>query len=51
MTYPSPEWHTIDLFALGLASAAFFALWSLRWNVLWIVGGSALAGFIYQGIF
>ena len=51
MTYPSPEWSSIDLFALALAGAAFIALWRFRWNVLWIVGGSAIAGLLYRGVF
>ena len=48
MTFPVPELNSVDWFALGLAVAGFVALWRYRVNVLWIVGGSALAGLIYQ---
>jgi chromate transporter len=51
MTYPLPRWDSLDAFALVLAGAAFFALWRYRWNVLWIIAGSALAGFVYRGLF
>ncbi len=47
-TVPSPQVSSIDAFGLLLAAAAFFVLWRLRWNVLWVVGGCAAAGLLYQ---
>ena len=39
---------SIDLFAVILAAVAFVGLWRYKWNVLWIVGGSAVSGLIYR---
>ena len=50
LTFPRPELGSIDLFASALAVVAFFALWRLKVNVLWVVGGSALAGLLYVGL-
>ena len=48
MTFPVPGLASLDVFAALLALAAFIALWRWRWNVLWVVGGSALAGLLYE---
>ncbi|HWC13887.1 MAG TPA: chromate efflux transporter [Actinomycetota bacterium] len=48
MTYPRPEWNTVDLFLTGLAVAGFVALWRLRLNVLWVVGASAAFGLVWR---
>jgi chromate transporter len=48
MTYPLPQWSSLDLFAGLVALVAFVALWRLRANVLWIIAGSALAGLAYR---
>jgi chromate transporter len=47
-TFPVPALDSIDLIALAIAVGAFVALWRFRVNVLWVVGGSALAGVVYQ---
>ncbi len=48
MTYPSPDLASIDLFAAALATVAFVGIFRYKWNVLWIVSGSALAGLAWQ---
>ena len=48
VTAPVPDLATIDLFATGLALVAFVGLWRFRWNVLWVVLGSAVAGLVYR---
>ena len=48
LTFPKPEFRSIDLFAVILAAVAFVGLWRYQWNVLWIVGGSAVSGLIYR---
>ena len=50
-TFPLPRWGTIDPVATLIAATAFVALWRLRFNILWIVGASALAGFVYKTFF
>jgi chromate transporter len=50
MTFPSPAWDSVDLFAVAIAAVSFVGLWRYRWNVLWVVGGSALAGLVYRTI-
>ena len=47
-TFPAPDLSSVDVFALLLAAAGFVALWRYRVNVLWIIGGSALAGLVYR---
>lgn len=39
-----PEWGTFDAAALGLAVAAFVAMWKLRWPILRTIAASALVG-------
>ncbi len=51
MTYPSPDLASIDLFAAALATIAFVGIFRYKWNVLWIVSGSALAGLAWQTLF
>jgi chromate transporter len=41
---PVPSLGSVDPFALGLAVAAFVALWRFRVNILWVVLVAALAG-------
>ena len=48
MTYPRPDLTSIDLFAAALAAIAFVGMFRYKWNVLWIVSGSALAGLAWQ---
>lgn len=48
MTFPAPDLSTLDAFALVLTVAGFTALWKYHLNVLWVVGGSALAGLLYR---
>jgi chromate transporter len=48
VTFPLPDLSSLDVFKLLLAVAGFVALWKYRLNVLWIVGGSALAGLVYK---
>jgi chromate transporter len=36
----------IDLVAVGLALAAAFALWKLKWSIMWVIGASAVAGLL-----
>ena len=48
ITFPVPEVASLDAFSLALALAGFVALFRFRLNVLWVIGGSALAGFVYQ---
>ena len=50
MTFPTPDLGSADVFALLLAIVGFVALWRYRLNVLWVVGGSAVAGLVYRGI-
>ena len=51
MTYPSPDLASIDLFAAVLSTVAFVGMFRYKWNVLWIVSGSALAGLAWQTLF
>jgi len=44
MTFPRPEWSSLDPVALSLALAAFAALGRFRVSVLWVIGGCAAAG-------
>lgn len=48
VTFPVPALDSIDVFAASLAAAGFVALWRFRLNVLWVVTGCALAGFLYR---
>jgi chromate transporter len=50
-TVSVPVMGSVDLFALALAAVAFVALWRYRVNVLWAVGGSAVAGLLYRVAF
>jgi chromate transporter len=47
---PVPVWSSVDWFAVLVAGIAFIGLWRYRWNVLWVVASSALAGLIYQAV-
>jgi chromate transporter len=50
ITFPIPEIASMDVFATLLAVVAFVGLWRYRWNVLWVIGGSAAAGLLYRFI-
>jgi chromate transporter len=47
---PVPVWSSVDWFAVLIAAIAFVGLWRFRWNVLWVVAGSAVAGLIYSSV-
>ena len=49
-TFPQPALDSVDLFAVVLAGIAFLGFWKYRWNVLWVVGGSAVAGLVYRSL-
>jgi chromate transporter len=49
-TFPSPRLASVDIFAAVLAAVAFVGLWKYRFNVLWVVGGSAAAGLIFRAL-
>ncbi|HZJ51367.1 MAG TPA: chromate transporter, partial [Actinomycetota bacterium] len=51
MTYPRPDLSSVDLFAAALATIAFVGMFRYKWNVLWVVSGSALAGLAWQSFF
>jgi chromate transporter len=51
ITFPIPALSSVDLFALLLALAGFVALWRYKINVLWVIGGSAVAGLLYRFAF
>ena len=48
VTFPVPELGSIDAAAVTIAAAAFLALWRFKLNVLWVVGGCAVAGLVYR---
>ena len=50
MTFPAPDLASIDVFATLLAAAGFVALWRFKVNVLWVIGVSAVAGLVYEGL-
>ncbi|MDP8956612.1 MAG: chromate transporter, partial [Actinomycetota bacterium] len=43
---PVPELSSVNVFAVVVAAATFVTLWRFRVNILWVIGGSALAGLI-----
>jgi hypothetical protein len=43
-----PEGRAIDWFALAIGVVAFLGMLKLKWNVVPVVLGSALAGLVYQ---
>jgi chromate transporter len=44
---PIPVWGTLDVFALLVAATAFVGMWRFRWNVVWVVVGSAAVGLVW----
>lgn len=48
LTFPVPDVSTLDVFAAAVALVAFVGLWRFRWNVLWVVLGSAAAGSLFR---
>lgn len=48
MTFPAPVFSTLDGAAVLLATVSLIGLLRYRWNVLFVVGGSAVAGLIYR---
>ena len=49
-TVPVPVWSTLDGFALAVAAVSFVGLWRFRWKILPVIGASALAGLIVNGV-
>jgi chromate transporter len=49
-TVPVPVWSSLDGFALVVAAVSFVGLWRLHWKVLPVIGASALAGLIVNGV-
>ena len=47
-SFPLPVLATADFFSVALAAVGFVALWRFRAHVLWVIGGSALAGLLYR---
>jgi chromate transporter len=50
LTFPLPDLATLDLFAATVAVIAFLGLTRQKWNVLWVVAGSAVAGLVQQSL-
>ncbi len=50
-TVPWPVWSSVDWFALIVAAASFVGLWRFRWKIIPVVGASAVAGLIVNGVF
>ncbi|MCA1707639.1 MAG: chromate efflux transporter [Actinobacteria bacterium] len=48
VTFPAPDLSSLDAFAVILAAVAFVGLWKYKWNVLWVIGGSAGAGLLFR---
>ena len=42
-----PQLDSFDAFTFAIVVVAFAGLWRYRWNVLWVIGGSTLAGLIH----
>jgi chromate transporter len=51
LTFPVPQLSSVDGFALIVAAASFVGLLRYHWNVLWVIGGSAVAGLLYRLVF
>ena len=49
-TVPVPVWSSLDGFALVVAVVSFVGLWRFHWKVLPVIGASALAGLIVNGL-
>ena len=47
---PVPVWSSLDVFALVVATVSFVGLWRFRWKVLPVIGASALAGLVVNGL-
>jgi chromate transporter len=50
LTFPLPDLASLDLFAATVAVIAFVGLTRLKWNVLWVVAGGAVAGLVQQSM-
>lgn len=50
LSIPVPRFASVDLFAVGLATSALIAVIRFRLNVLWVIGGCALAGLFYRAV-
>ncbi|MFN2526419.1 MAG: chromate efflux transporter [Actinomycetota bacterium] len=50
LTFPRPVFGTVDVFAIGVALVAFVILARGRVNFLWVILGSAVAGFVYRSV-
>jgi chromate transporter len=49
-TVPVPVWSSLDGFALVVAVVSFVGLWRFHWKILPVIGASALAGLIVNGV-
>jgi chromate transporter len=47
---PVPVWSSLDVFALIVAVVSFIGLWRFRWKILPVIGASAVAGLIVNGL-
>jgi chromate transporter len=45
-----PVFVSVNGFHVAIAAVAFLGLWRFRWNVVWIVLGSAVAGLVWSGL-
>jgi chromate transporter len=45
-----PVWSEVDPFAVAVAAAAFVGLWRLRWRVVPVIAGAAVAGLVVKGL-
>jgi chromate transporter len=50
LTFPLPDLASLDLFAATVAVIAFVGLTRLKWSVLWVVAGGAVAGLVQQSM-
>jgi chromate transporter len=51
LTFPLPDVRSLDFFAAAVAVIAFVGMTRYKWNVLWVVAGSALAGLLRLSVF
>jgi chromate transporter len=47
---PVPVWSSLDVFALVVAVVSFVGLWRFRWKILPVIGASAAAGLVVDGL-
>ena len=49
-TIPVPIWSSVDVFAVVVALVSFVGLWRLKWKIIPVVGASAFAGLVINGL-